>query len=612
MSIPATVKGMPEEEWSDEDKLACREHPGVWFDSCAWVQDREKQLRKADPANNIQTELFKIYCWCQDNQQPCNIIGLKSRKEGLSTGATALAYHHLSEHRAEGVFIGTDYEISDTLTRMLRTYAENDAFPWGTKLAWTESDNSGKWSHGSELKRLTAMDSKAARSKTLQVLVATEIAHWPSDGIRNADETMLSLLNSMPDIWNILRVLDSTAAGMSGFFYDTYSGAVTFAERKAGKRGNGWIRLFEPWHASPLRRVTLTDPQRAEVMLMLSEREKQGVAAYAWDSEQIQWRRNTIAEKCKGDEKKFDQEYPESEEVAFLTSGSPALNGVQVGRMHKRAKDMWEGMVRGQVNCGRLGHLVESGSGIHFMADPSNAWLWLLEPPVHGRSYNLPTDPMTGAQSSGAKVRDCHASGILRAPYADGGQVFKAELACALYDPEGCRWDMDVLADRMALLHRWYGNCLVVPEVNKAMDLIPLLRARGVSNIYNRPTRPDAENPSERSSAVGFYSSEQTRRVWVSALIEAVREGDIGCAFPTAIADLLTFIINKGGRAEAAPNKHDDWCSMLGIGLVTLPLATVLPFPAAVPPNPWQVPGYQGSMKPGTFVTQTNPFGACG
>lgn len=598
---------MGEADFSDEEKLAVREHPGVWFDSFGFVSDREKTLRKADPSNSIQRELFKIYAWCQDNKVPCNIIGLKSRKEGLSTGATALAYHHLCEHTAEAVVIGTDHETSDTLTNMVRRYAEHDQFPWGTKLSWKESENRGTWTHGSELKRDTAIDPKAGRSSTVQVLIATEVAHWPSSGVRSADETMLSILNSMPDIANLLRVVDSTANGASGWFYDTYTDAVTFEERKAGKLGNGWIKVFEPWHANPLRSSVITDPQRREIASTLTEREKAGASLYGWNEGQIQWRRETLKTKCGNDEAKFDQEYPESEQVAFLTSGSPRFNVAIVAEMLRTAEDSWKCMERGEKGHGQLGHLRKSGTGIHFMATPEDSWLWMIEPPTRGRSYILPCDPMTGEQSIGAKVRDRHAPCIIRGPYADEfGQVHVPEVVAVLHDAEGCRWEMDVLADRMAILHEWYGACMVVPEVNKAMDLIPLLRARNVAPLYHRPMKPDASNPSQKQKAVGFYTSESTRNLWVNALAEAIRENAIECLYPQAIRDWQTFIVTESGRAEAAPKKFDDWCASVGIGLLTLPSATLY---SRIPNTPSNQPTRVNRQ---AVTTAMSRFGACG
>lgn len=604
-AAPVAAPNLPSEELDDATKLAVRSHPGVWFDSFAWVEDREKQLRRADPSNSIQRQLFRIYCWCQDNGVPCNTIGLKSRKEGLSTGATALAYHHLSEHRAEGIFIGTENLISDTLTSMLRRYAERDAFPWGTTMRWRESTNSGTWSHGSKVSRETAMDSGAGRSGTIQVLVATEVAHWPSDGVRSADDTMLSILNSMPDIANLLRVVDSTANGATGWFYDTYQGAVTFEERKAGKRGNGWIRLFEPWHSNPLRRVMIDDTQRAQIQATLTSREQTGQVLYGWSEEQIEWRRQTLATKCKGDEKKFDQEYPESEDVAFLTSGNPKFNTLEVAKLLRVAEDAEMQRQMGSKLHGTLGHLREAGAGTHFMAVAEDAWLWLLEPPARGRRYLLFCDPMTGEQSKGALVRDRHACGILRDAYTDEeGRLHIPEVVAVLHDPEGCRWAMDVLAKRMAFLYRWFGKCLVVPEVNKAMDLIPLLRAEGVDHIYVRPVRPDHTNPSENQTAVGFLTSSATRNVWVNALEVAIRERQIGCLYPAAVRDWLTFIVNADGRSEAAPKKHDDWCAGIGIGLATIAGATLIPLHSQARPHIQQA---ASAPQPGG-----NPFGACG
>ncbi len=344
--------------------------------------------------------------------------------------------------------------------------------------------------------------------------------------------------------------------------------------------------MFEPWHSSPLRRSTVTDEQRAEIMATLTDRERAGVERFGWSAEQIQWRRETIATKCGGEETKFDQEYPESEDVAFLTSGNPRFNVAMIGRMLAAAEKQWPATLRGDRNCPRLGHLVDAPSGIVFMPTTTAAWLWVAEEPKFGCSYVLPCDPMTGAQSLSAKMRDLHATAIIRAPYVDERILaHTAAVVACLYDPEGCRWEMDVLADRMRLLQRWYGNCLIVPEVNKAMDLIPLLRERKATPIYHRPVRPDASNPSAKQKAVGFLTTSSTRNLWVNALSEAIREQDIECLYLPAIKDFGSMIVNSDGRAEAAPKKHDDWCACIGIGMLTINAATRLSPPTYLEPQ---------------------------
>lgn len=559
---------MSAELLTDVEKLAIREHPGVWFDSFGFLEDREKTLRRADPANAIQCELFSIYHWCRANNVQCNIIGLKSRKEGLSTGATALGHHHLSNYTADGVVIGTDHETSDTLMRMLRRYADNDAFPWGTDFKWKPAENAGEYSHGSTVKRDTAIDPKAGRSSTIQVLIATEVAHWPAAGKRSADETMLSILNSMPDIPNILRVVDSTANGAGGFFYETYQGAVTFAEMRAGNRGNGWIRVFEPWHSSPLRKVTLDDSQRAAVRDTLTEREEAGMINFGWTEGQVAWRRETISAKCGNSELKFDQEYPESEEVAFQVSGSPRFDLVGCARLKKMAELNFH---RGKIGT------IEENISCQFIPN-DKGWLWMIEAPRPGLGYCVIADVMTGEQSAGSKRRDCHAPAVLREGYLDGDKVWHpTALVAAIHvddetEPGGCRWGLALLADRVRRLTILYGGAIVVPEANNpGLTLIELLKERGVQ-VWQRDD-PDHMNLGKKLKKSGFRTDSKTKEAVVETLADMIESAGIEgkeqfvCHYPRASKEFATFVRLPDGKCEAAQGNHDDWVMAIGIGL---------------------------------------------
>lgn len=550
------------EDFTLDEHIDIRESPRVWFDMFGWVEDREKKLRKADPANNIQGQIFDAYEWCQANGVPCNIIGLKSRKEGLSTGASALAYHHLQEHKSEGVVIGTDHETSDTLMRMLVRYAEKDAYPWGQKFAFRPAENRGLWSHGSVVKRDTAIDPKAGRSSTVQVLIATEVAHWPAAGVRSADETMLSILNSMPDIPNLLRVVDSTANGAAGWFYQTYQGAVTFAERRAGKLGNGWIKIFEPWHASPLRQMPVTSEERVEIPESSTPRERAGVIEFGWTVEQIKWRRETIATKCGGNETKFDQEYPESEAVAFATSGSIRFDREGLANLRVMAN---EGHTKGVI-----GVLEEHEGKVTFRRE-EHGWLWRSEAPTFDRSYLVSCDPNTCEQAAGTTDRDNTACCVLREAYRLDGVEYDTEVAACLHDERdpqnpGVKWDSDALADRMTLLVKYYGNCLAAVEANNfGSALMKELASRGVT-LYRR-TKPDDINPSKTLRIVGYLSSGKTREWWVQKLAEYIREKRIKCRYLPAVREFETFVTKESGRSEALDGKHDDWVACIGIGL---------------------------------------------
>lgn len=579
-------------EYSDEELLAVRTDVKLHFEVYGFLESREKILRRADAANNIQTQLFDAYNWCQANNQQCSIIGLKPRKDGMSTAAIEVLYHHCQNHKAAGVIIGTDGATGDTLMRMLVRYAENDRFPWKNTFNYTKSTNHADFSHGSEIDRDTATDPKAGRAATTGALVATEVAHWPSSGVRAADETMLSMLNSMPDISNRLRIVDSTANGASGWFFETYTGAVTLAERKTGKRGNGWIKIFEPWHTSPLRAIPVTTEDRAAIDASLTEREKAGIIEYAWTHEQIAWRRQKISEDCGSSELKFDQEFPANEMVAFQTSGSPRFDLVGCARLVKMAQNNF---ARGKIGS------IEGEKGNFRFREDAQGYVWMIEAPIPGCEYCCIGDYMGGEQTEGAIKRDKHAVGILRRGYFEGTLWHPTELVAAIHvegantADGGCMWDHDVISERQFKLASIYGKCIHVPEANNdGKVIIAFLKALGAF-IWQREDL-DHVNLGKKMKKPGFLTGPATKAFWIAAMAQAIRmaglEGreEFICHYLPWCVQFGTFVRKPNGKScEAQRGCFDDGVAAIGIGLYVDEWTRM---PGVIQPQ--EMSGYQG------------------
>jgi hypothetical protein len=211
-----------------------------------------------------------------------------------------------------------------------------------------------------------------------------------------------------------------------------------------------------------------------------------------------------------------------------------------------------------------------------------DGWVWCAERPRPGCSYIGFCDPMTGEQSEGSRLRDTHAAGILRAPYVDGdGVEHDAELVAAIYtpnaeDPSGaaCRWDNDILAQRFAMLLKWYGNPMCIVEANNAgTEVIRLLLLDGC-HLWRRE-KPNHRLPGRKMlEVVGFQTNGATKGYWIGALQTAIRERMLVCKFAPAVHQCGTFVLNEKGSGEAQPGCHDDWVTGLGLALYQVHAAT--------------------------------------
>jgi hypothetical protein len=223
-----------------------------------------------------------------------------------------------------------------------------------------------------------------------------------------------------------------------------------------------------------------------------------------------------------------------------------------------------------------------------------DGWIWCSERPRPGCRYIGFCDPMTGAQSEGSLNRDTHSAGILRAAFVDAdGVEHDAELVSALYvpseeEPSGaaCQWDNDILAQRLAMLLRWYGNPICIVEANNAgTEVIRLLLQEGC-NLWRRE-KPNHRLPGKKMiDVVGFQTNSATKNYWIGALGAAIRDRLLVCKFAPAVKQFATFVLNDKGTGEAQGGCHDDWVTGVGLGLYQIHAATMLPMPAIVPALP--------------------------
>jgi hypothetical protein len=247
-------------------------------------------------------------------------IILKARQKGISTFFEALIFHSgITNFNIKAVIIGHESDASSNLFAMSNRYLEN--LPDYLK-PQIEHSNEKKLSFSklkSEIRIATAEGGASVkRSDTIQYLHATEVAFY-----RDAKNTLLAVMQTVPDEPNTLIVLESTANGVGGEFYDRWQSAV------AGE--SDYIPIFLSWliddeYSKPFssedeKQKLLSTIDQEEIVL----RDKLGASL-----EQLNWRRHTIQNKCGGDVSLFHQEYPSTPEEAFIVSGRPVFDNILV------------------------------------------------------------------------------------------------------------------------------------------------------------------------------------------------------------------------------------------------------------------------------------------
>ena len=563
----------------EEVKAYIETHPLAHFAVFAQIEGKSHKWFTPNP-NTLQRDITEAYEWCIEHNIPPRLIVLKPRQVGCSTYCAELCYHHLRRFPGDMLMMADVGKRTEKLWEIFQAIPVHDGFPWDSKVTKSDTEkiriaypDGGE----AEIKKDTAEDKKAGISGTRQIIWFSEAGRYKKNDGHDA-KLIQAAMGSMPSVTDnphTLAIMESTAEGSSGVYYDTWQQAVDLETRQAGTIGNGWIRVFAAWFEFPDHVLARTENNAKHFSEELDDRERRGLALYRWTPEQIAWRRAKIASDCAGDPKLFDQDFPEDPVSAFLSSGRPRFNLDGLTVLEKRARD------EADRKTAQTGTLERNGEQVVFNRAADDPWLWVSEEPKFGLSYIGGVDPCTGEQNEGSRYPDAHAAGIIRAGYFDEYKVWhNARLVATIDVPTGCRWDDEVLGERMKRVLDWYGNPIVVVETGNGLGAISALRRAGCV-LYERE-KMDAMYPGKRLKLAGFETNLKTRPLVVNEIANYIREQMLDCTYLPAVEEMKTFITTDRGRAEAKSGAHDDWVMFLGMTLLNIELAQVLTPPSFV------------------------------
>lgn len=275
------------------------------------------------------------------------VIVLKARQLGISTLTEAIMFLWCFMFRnTSGLVIAHEVDSAQHLLGMTQTYW--DTYPF--KRAYTtqyKSRNELSWVETrSALKVSTANNVDTGRSKTLQLLHASEIAFWDK-----AVTTMGGLEQAFHYEPGTFGVLESTAKGVGGFFFDHWNAAV-----------DGEIEykpLFFPWWRHPQYTFSYINRITGDIPPLLSQldEEERVLKRMGVDDDHLMWRRWAIKNLCQNDLALFHQEYPSTPEEAFVATG------YNVYPLHE-LQACYE-----PIQHPIIGRLVRKGSQVEFVPD---------------------------------------------------------------------------------------------------------------------------------------------------------------------------------------------------------------------------------------------------
>jgi hypothetical protein len=482
----------------------------------------ERELKILDKAGNLVPFKFRPDQFSLHNKLEGQLsltgmiraIILKSRKRGVSTYVGGRFYHKTYFGPGTRTYILThEDEATKTLFDMVDRFHENMTpalrlpLDRGNAKELRFKDLDAGYEVG------TAGNKATGRSKTLQRFHWSEVAFSP-----NAEAHMAGVMQAVPMAPGTEMILESTANGAGGAFYDAWGKAV---------RGESvFMPIFEAWFTDPDNVAGASELALAGIKNLAQfkpNKEERALAAILkLTPAQLLWRRLKISELGRAD--LFQQEYPSTPEEAFLMSGRTVFPLDWLMRLKRE--------VFAPIFVGDLvnGHLVERGDG------PLKIW----DMPESGRKYAIGADVAEGLLHG-----DYSSADVLR---DDGAQV--------------AQWhghiDPDKFGDVLVALGYFYRKALIGPERNNhGLTTVTRIKALNYPFLY---AQEDLERRSEghQTKKGGWLTTVRSKPLLMDMLHEELREGTTGIVCADTVSELMTYMVQEDGSYGAAPKRFDD------------------------------------------------------
>jgi len=483
--------------------------------------------------------------------KPKRYIILKARQLGMSTFTEGYIYHATStQENVSSLIIAHEEKATLNLFQMSRLYYEETPLAIrpmkkysNGKTLWFENptvdekeklDNPGL---RSKITLATAGTSDTGRSNTYHNIHVSEVAFFP-----NAENTMLALMQCVPDEPNTFVCLESTANGVGGYFYEMW--------HKAVNGENDFTPLFFPWHADPNYSTPFeTEEQKEEFIKKVNavEMDESGRARHTEEYqliqqfgvtyEQLNWRRRKIANDCGGDLDLFHQEYPSTPEEAFIASGRPVFDT-------RSLKEYEMNCVEPEVICNLPTRATSNPKPVR--DDKGLIKIW--ETPQEDMNYTIGVDVAEGlieGDYSVATVMDDELNVVAK---------FRGHL------------DPDLFGKLVVNLGYYYNDAYLVVEVNNhGLTTIKSITDEEYWNIYY--TKMFDKLNELVTKKLGFTTNKRTKPMIIDKLAEYIREQHITMWDIDIIMECYTYVIDDKGATNAQEGCHDDCVMSLALAL---------------------------------------------
>ena len=496
--------------------------------------------------NPMQRKINAVADRMRAEGRPVRIIALKARQIGVSTWAEGRIFHSTAMNElTSSLIVAHKEDASTNLFNMSKLfYEEMPAWLRPMKKASNAKelifenptpDTRAKQANPglrSKIKIDTAKNLGAGRSETVHNLHVSELAFWD-----RAEEVMTGLMQAVPDAPGTMVIVESTANGLGGYFYELWQAAV------AGL--NEFEPVFIAWFENPEYSREFKDTEaRRRLEADLDETERHLRDTFGVTLEQLNWRRWCIANNLNGDAEAFKQEYPSSPDEAFLTSGTPVYD-VKTVLMRLQQVRQQKPLATGTLLY-RLDDAERIVPESITFSEDKNGPIRIYEWPTRGNPYVIGGDPAEGGEDY------CTASVRNNATWNQAA-VWRGQT------------DTDLYAKDMFALGMFYNRALVGIEVNfDSHPVKELTRLKYPRQYVRQKLDKIGKDVEER---FGWLTNKVTRPMLIGEHVALARDHIDTFNDITTLEEMLTFVRNDRGRPEAQEGAHDDTIFADGIAL---------------------------------------------
>jgi hypothetical protein len=360
-----------------------------------WITTKAGQFVPLE-INFTQRYILNIIKKLWKGGKPIRMLILKARQEGVSTLIEAIIYCIIStKENLSGGIVADDKDGANHLFNMSKLYYENTEGHLKPEIERSNRKELKFKDRRSVINIHTANEPNAVRKYTYRIVHLSEFCMFPYP-----NELMVALSQTVPELPQTLMVIETTAKGKGKKLIEGRkgNGSAYFHKEwvKAKKGETDWIPVFIPWFWDKDYQFPIyLDSEREEIKKTLDPEEKvlletiNELTGKPVTLENIKWRRYYIKNKCGGDVEKFHQEYPSTDEEAFVSGGRPRFRVPILREARKRCVES------------RIGDLKLVDDKIKFIPD-AKGYLRIIEDPVESENYVFGADVAGGDKGEDA------------------------------------------------------------------------------------------------------------------------------------------------------------------------------------------------------------------